>query len=216
MIRICNICLKTLEDETILDDDEDDRRSVVSSSPSIYAAHQHRQSLEALPTSPFAASQLFRKVEEPFNLFSIAETRPHLGSDISSRPATPADIIGSDPNYIPINRVAAPFRRLAQDEEADSVAIEATMNAGTGSINTPANENIKFPSLEDTGTSTIQFPGSSPEQGGDRANFPRARVDSDVDNLATPFLRSRVHSRLTDLGLLAGDAGWRTRRESTA
>jgi 1-phosphatidylinositol-3-phosphate 5-kinase len=58
MIRICDICLKTLEDG-LPEDDEDDRRSVVSSSPSAFPAHQHRQSLEAsrhLPSPPLNSS----------------------------------------------------------------------------------------------------------------------------------------------------------------
>jgi len=215
MIRICNMCLKTLEDETIMDDDEDDRRSVVSSSPSFYMALQHRHSLEALPTSPFAASQLLRRVEEPFNLFSIAETKPIIGSDMDSRPLTPADGGSQGPWDVPVKRVAAPFRRI-QDEESDNVAIEAAMNVSTGPFATPANENnVAFPTLEDQ-QSSIQFPGGSPEQGNERPGFYRSRVESDADTLQTPFMRSRVQSKLQDLGLLAGEAGWRTRRESTA
>lgn len=212
MIRICNICLKTLEDENAIDED-DDAKSVMSSSASIYGAHQYRQSLEALPTSPFAASQIFRRLEEPFNLFSIAETKPMLESEPTSRPETPGEVSGVQrPWEVPVNPVPAPFRRVMQDEEADSVALEASV---TGPISTPANENVVFPVIEDKGTSSIQFPAGSPEQGTDRPGFGRGRLDSDVDVLQTPFLRSRVQSRLADI-VMAGDAGWRTRRESTA
>jgi 1-phosphatidylinositol-3-phosphate 5-kinase len=210
------MCLKTLEDETIMDDDEDDRRSVVSSSPSFYMAHQYRQSLEALPTSPFAASQVLRRAEEPFNLFSIAETKPRFGSDIDSRPLTPADGDTQGPWDVPVKRVAAPFRRI-QDEESDTIAIEAATNASTGPLTTPAIENnVAFPTIDDHSQSSIQFPGGSPEQGNERSGIFRSRVESDTDILQTPFMRSRVQSRLQDLGLLAGEAGWRTRRESTA
>lgn len=212
MIRICNICLKTLENDTMMEDDEDDRRSIVSSAPSI------RPSFDILSASPYAPSQLFRKVEEPFSLFSIAETRPHLGSDVDSRPYTPMETPSQkddgDPWGIPVQRVAAPFRQVAQDEESDSVAIAAAVNATTDTVNTPANENIVFPSKEDI--SSIQFPGGSPDFGTERPNLSRARVESDAEILQTPFMRSRVQSRLADLGLLAGEAGWRTRRESTA
>jgi 1-phosphatidylinositol-3-phosphate 5-kinase len=99
-----------------------------------------------------------------------------------------------------------------QDEEADSVAMDASM---TGSINTPANENVVFPVIEDKGLSTIQFPVGSPDQGPERPGSIRGRVESDVDTLHTPFLRSRVQSRRADI-VMAGEAGWRTRRESTA
>ncbi|KAG8788159.1 1-phosphatidylinositol-3-phosphate 5-kinase [Serendipita sp. 397] len=214
MIRICNICLKTLEDDTIMDDEEDDRRSVVSSAPSLFANHQYRQSLEALPTSPFSASQTFRKVEEPFSLFSIAETKGQTPSENESE--IKVEGTSQNPWEVPVKRVAAPFRRAAQDEEGDSVAIESSMNAITGPISTPANEGVVFPVMDDGGMSSIQFPGSSPEQGGERPGLHRTRVESDVDPLQTPFMRSRVQSRLADLGLLAGEAGWRTRRESTA
>jgi 1-phosphatidylinositol-3-phosphate 5-kinase len=207
------MCLKTLEDETIMDDDDDDRRSVVSSSPSFYMAHQYRHSLEALPASPFAASQVLRRAEEPFNLFSIAEAKPRFGSDVDSRPLTPADGDSQGPWDVPVKRVEAPFRRI-QDEEPDTVGIEAVMNASTGPLTTPAIEtNVAFPVLDDQAQSSIQFPGGSPEQGNERPGFFRSRVESDTDNLQTPFMRSRVHSRLQDL---AGEAGWRTRRESTA
>ncbi|KAG8834793.1 1-phosphatidylinositol-3-phosphate 5-kinase, partial [Serendipita sp. 399] len=216
MIRICNICLKTLEDETIMDEDDDDRRSVVSSSPSLFANHQYRTSLEALPSSPFAASQLFRKVEEPYSLFSIAEGKGQALMGDDTRPETPVDGSSQGPWDVPIQRVAAPFRRVAQDEEGDSVAIESSMNATTGPISTPAHEGIAFPVMDDGGMSSIQFPGGSPEHNGERPGMHRARVESDVDSLQTPFIRSRVQSRLADLGLLAGEAGWRTRRESTA
>lgn len=215
MIRICNMCLKTLEDETIMDDEDDDRRSVVSSSPSFYMAHQHRHSVDALPTSPFAASQLLRRVEEPFSLFSIAETKTKIGSEIDSRPLTPADGNSQGPWEVPVKRVAAPFRRT-KDEETDSLAVDTSMNAQTGPLPTPANENVVFPVMDNQGQSSIQFPGGSPEQGNERPGFFRGRVESDTDNLETPFMRSRVQSRLADLGLLAGEAGWRTRRESTA
>lgn len=209
------MCLKTLEDETIMDDEDDDRRSVVSSSPSLYMAHQYRHSVDALPASPFAASQLLRRVEEPFSLFSIAESKTKFGSEIESRPLTPADGDSQGPWDVPVKRVAAPFRQL-QEEEPDNLAIDTSMSATTGPLPTPANENVVFPIIDDQAQSSIQFPGGSPEQGNERPGYFRGRVESDTDILQTPFMRSRVQSRLADLGLLAGDAGWRTRRESTA
>lgn len=218
MIRICNICLKTLEDDTAIEED-DDARSVLSSSTSIHPSHvhQHRQSLETLPASPFAASQIFKRVEEPFNLFSIAEAKPSLSSAPTSRSQTPGEVI--QPSWegeVPVKPVPAPFRRQMADEEADSVALEASMNAATESFNTPGNDSVVFPTSGDNGPSSIVFPGGSPELGADRPGWPRGRTESDADPLQTPFMRSRAQSRLADLGLLAGEAGWRTRRESTA
>src|SRR5713101_2474301 len=68
MIRVCNLCLEKLAS---VDEDDDDRRSI-SSAPSPFAAHQFGNDSLAmgLPQSPFAASQLFGRTEEPFNLFS--------------------------------------------------------------------------------------------------------------------------------------------------
>lgn len=216
MIRICNICLKTLEDDIIMDDDEDDRRSIVSSTPSLHPAHHHRQSLEAVPQSPFAASQLFGRSEEPFNLFSIPESRGNLSSDAGTRPPSPGETGSVQTWDLPTNRAAAPFRRGLEDEEVVHASLDTGILSTTPSGVTPAQEKIAFPFISDNAApSSIQFPGSSPEQTLEVSGEFRSRADSDLD-LQTPFMRSRAPSRLNEVALLAGEAGWRTRRESTA
>ncbi|OJA17543.1 hypothetical protein AZE42_04204, partial [Rhizopogon vesiculosus] len=76
MVRVCNLCLEKLA--KVEDEDDDDRRSVVSSTTSPFPAHQFGGDTFALrlgrhPQSPFAASQLFGRTNEPFNLYSIVE-----------------------------------------------------------------------------------------------------------------------------------------------
>lgn len=214
MIRICDICLKTLEDG-LPDDDDDDRRSVVSSSPSTFPAHQHRQSLEAFPPSPFSASQLFSRTDEPFNLFSIAESR-RQPSDSGSRPQTPAEIINAPMTpWNMIDRAAPPFRRGIDDDDADVQplsAFDGVVVPPTPSTTLPGS--IPFPTNDPTQQSSIQFPVSSPDQMDFARPGQRSRVNSEIE-AQTPFMRSRVQSRLNDL-MSAGDIGWRTRRESTA
>src|SRR5579863_9677441 len=103
MIRVCNLCLEKLA--SVDEDDDDDRRSI-SSAVSPFAAHQFgndslAMGLAQYPQSPFAASQLFSRTDEPFNLFSIAEPRRLIsGSDegsFASRPLTPQGHFQEDP-----------------------------------------------------------------------------------------------------------------------
>jgi len=215
MIRICDICLKTLEDG-LPEDDEDDRRSVVSSSPSAFPAHQHRHSLEAFPPSPFSASQLFSRTDEPFNLFSIAESRRNP-SDGGSRPQTPGSIINAPVTpWNMIDRAAPPFRRGIEDDDADAQPLTAAFE-GVVVPSTPATTlpgGIAFPTNDPSQQSSIQFPIYSPDQMDFTRPGQRSRVNSEVE-AQTPFMRSRVQSRMNDL-MNAGEIGWRTRRESTA
>ncbi|KAL1712815.1 hypothetical protein EV715DRAFT_259118 [Schizophyllum commune] len=217
MVRVCNLCVEKLA--KVDDDDDDDRRSVVSSMAN-FPAHQFGDpnlTFSQHPQSPFAASQLFGR-DEPFNLYSIAETRrPISGSDDSgfnSRPYTPEDMHVNF-TWEPLrDSNPAPFRRDVTDE--DNVEIE--VEEGSGSIS-PADgtdkEKVAFPTADDGKLSSIQFPVGSP----DRLDSPmpksrvRSRMNSEND-VATPFIRSRVQSRLDNL--IMAEPGWRTRRESTA
>ncbi|TRM61544.1 hypothetical protein BD626DRAFT_631658 [Schizophyllum amplum] len=216
MVRVCNLCVEKLA--KVDDDDDDDRRSIVSSMAN-FPAHQFGSdslSLSHHPQSPFAASQLFGR-DEPFNLYSIAETRrPISGSDESgfnSRPYTPDDLPGSLPWEHFRDSNPAPFRRDVADEDN----VEIDVDEGSGSVS-PADaadrDKIAFPTTED-GKSCVQFPIGSP----DNLDSPRprsrarSRMNSDHD-AATPFIRSRVQSRLDNLIMV--EPGWRTRRESTA
>ncbi|KAI0049301.1 hypothetical protein FA95DRAFT_1677695 [Auriscalpium vulgare] len=224
-VRVCNLCLDKLA--KVDEDDEDDHRSVVSSSASPFAAHQLGSDsipfgLGRHPQSPFAASQLFGRTDEPFNLFSIAETnRPISGSDESgfgSRPITPPDnLIQGDPWGLLPRKVIAPFRRGLVDEDPDT--LPNSYSHDNSPIGPGSKTPIDFPDAPpgEGATSSIQFPMSSP----DYADSPgphglaRSRYESYADfDASTPFIRSRVQSRLTDL--MIGEPGWRTRRESTA
>ena len=227
MIRVCNLCLEKLaanEDE----DDDDDRRSI-SSVASPFAAHQFGSdpsslSLARHPQSPFAASQLFGRTEEPFNLFSIAETRRFIsGSDdsgFSSRPMTPVGLSQEDSWGPQAWKAAAPFRRGLVDDDKDLSIVTDTFPQ----VGSPMAPGVKTP-LDFPATipipgalNSIQFPLSSPERAPESPgpqSVPRSRYNSYADfESSTPFIRSRVPSRLTDF-IIAGDPGWRTRREST-
>ncbi|TFY71832.1 hypothetical protein EVG20_g1173 [Dentipellis fragilis] len=231
MIRICNLCLEKLS--KVEEEDDDDRRSIVSSTTSPFAAHQLGADnasfgLGRHPQSPFAASQLFGRTDEPFNLFSIAETkRPISGSDESgfgSRPITPSDNLHDDVNWAPhIRKTIAPFRRGLVDDEKDGDPISNVFshdNSPTApGSKTPIDFPVTMPIAVDGNMSSIQFPASSPDHGPDSPGPPgltRSRFNSYAEfEAATPFIRSRVQSRLLD-DAPAGEPGWRTRRESTA
>ncbi|KAJ7150253.1 hypothetical protein C8R46DRAFT_1166756 [Mycena filopes] len=217
MIRVCNLCVEKLA--KVDEDDDDDRHSVISSVTS-FPAHQlgiDTMSLAHHPQSPFAASQLFGRTDEPFNLYSIAETKRRIsGSDESgfgSRPITPS--LPGDDVWEPLRENPAPFRRGLSDDEVipDPFSSEES----------PTAPGLK-PSFEFPGSipinidapSSIQFPKGSP----DHLDSPGPRLRSRFNSyggdfeVATPFIRSRVQSRLDNFP--TGEPGWRTRRESTA
>lgn len=230
MVRVCNLCLEKLHRD---EDDDDDRRSIISTltSPFPYqhGGDSHTHPLGHHPQSPFAASQLFGRTDEPFNLFSIAETRRNIsgseGSGFGSRPMTPREEV-ENIQWEPVSHQVAPFRRGLADEEKDSVEVSDPFVRGHSPTaprsvgRTPIDFPITVPVSTDGTMSTIQFPGGSPEQPDDGdsprpSSLLRSRADSYAETeLPTPFLRSRVQSRLGDFG--AGEPGWRTRRESTA
>lgn len=209
MVRVCNLCLEKLA--KVEEDDDDDRRSIISSVTSFPA---HQLGIDAFithPQSPFAASQLFGPTDEPFNLYSIAETkRLHFGSDDDTRPETlyfaeGADGIWGNP---------APFRRPIPDEEKDqgnssSFNLDISLNS-KGRVEFPTTKPITI----DTSISSIQFPIGSPEHSGSPRTLSKSRGTYGEYEVATPFIRSRVQSRL-DTSFDA-EPDWRIRRESTA
>ncbi|OSD06137.1 hypothetical protein PYCCODRAFT_1361249 [Trametes coccinea BRFM310] len=229
MVRVCNLCLDKLA-KVDDDDDEDDRRSIISSMTSPFAAHQFgsesRLNLYAHPQSPFAASQLFGRTDEPFNLFSIAETkRLYSGSDESgfgSRPMTPMDTFATA-RFIRENPV--PFRRVLTEEDKDSVSIgdrfQSDQSPYADRSRTPVEFPVTVPVSVEGAMSSVQFPVSSPDQPHalESPGVLRSRFNSDADfDGAPPFIRSRVQSRLGESFSVGafGEPGWRTRRESTA
>ena len=226
MVRTCNLCLEKLA--KVEEDDDDDRRSVVSSAT--FPAHQLGLDSITLRQSPFNAAHLFGKSDEPFNLYSIVDKRrPFFGSEESfSRPETPLQMReGGNAVWDSVRVNPAPFRRALLDEEKDS---SSTPPSGMGMFNQESSPkasdathiNIEFPTTKpisiDTSTSYIQFPISSPDHlATPTRTLNKARGQNtpygDFE-VATPFIRSRVQSRLDANFEL--EPGWRTRRESTA
>ncbi|KAJ7606790.1 hypothetical protein FB45DRAFT_949133 [Roridomyces roridus] len=224
MIRVCNLCLEKLA--KVDEDDDDDRRSVVSSVTS-FPAHQLGMDITSLahhPQSPFAASQLFGRTDEPFNLYSIAETkRRRSGSDESgfgSRPITPPLREREDDVWEPPRETPAPFRRGLSDDEVNVPdpfsAEEPAAATGQGVLKA----GFEFPGaipINPNAPSSIQFPKGSPDHLDSPGSHSRLRsrfnsFGGDFE-VATPFIRSRVQSRLDSF---TAEPGWRTRRESTA
>ncbi|KAJ7665304.1 hypothetical protein DFH06DRAFT_1186961 [Mycena polygramma] len=221
MIRVCNLCVEKLA--KVDEDDDDDRRSVVSSVTS-FPAHQlgvDSLSLAHHPQSPFAASQLFSRTDEPFNLYSIAETKRRISgseeSGFGSRPITPLLRDPDDGMWEPLRENPAPFRRGLSDDE---VNVPDPFSADESPTAPGSKATFEFPGaipINVDAPSSIQFPKGSP----DHLDSPgplklRSRFNSyggDFE-VATPFIRSRVQSRLDSF--TTGEPGWRTRRESTA
>ena len=221
MVRVCNLCLEKLA--KVEEDDDDDRRSIVSSVTSFPA---HQLGIDAFinmghPQSPFAASQLFGRTDEPFNLYSIAETkRPDFGSeDNVSRPETPYFSEYENAIWEPIQDNPAPFRRPLPDEEKDH-GPPPSFNLDISPTKSDAKGRIEFPTTKpiatDVAMSSIQFPIGSPERSDSSRTMSKARGPNTYGEyeVATPFIRSRVQSRLDPS--FDAEPGWRTRRESTA
>ncbi|KAJ7201260.1 hypothetical protein GGX14DRAFT_656010 [Mycena pura] len=218
MIRVCNLCMEKLA--KVGEDDDDDRRSVVSSVMS-FPAHQLGMDmmtpLSHHPQSPFSASQLFSRTDEPFNLYSIAETKRRISgseeSGFESRPITPPFRERDDDVWEPLVENPAPFRRGLSDDE---VHVPNPFNAEESPT---AKATVEFPGaipINIDAPSSIQFPRGSPDHLDSPGPRLRSRFNSyggDFDD-ATPFIRSRVQSRLDSF--TSGEPGWRTRRESTA
>ena len=228
MIRVCNLCLEKLA--SVDEDDDDDRRSI-SSAVSPFAAHQFGNDslaigLAGYSQSPFAASQLFGRTDEPFNLFSIAEPRRLIsGSDegsFASRPLTPQGHFQEDSWGPQISKPIAPFRRGLIDDDKELSIITNVFPRDSPPTGSGAKTPLDFPAtipIPNGAMSSIQFPLSSPERQPDSPgsqSMSRSRYNSYIDfDSSAPFIRSRVQSRLTDF-LMVGEPGWRTRRESTA
>lgn len=225
MLRVCNLCLDKLA--KVDDDDDDDHRSITSSMPSPFAHHQLGQigtdfpfSLANQPQSPFAASQLFGHTDEPFNLFSIAETKRHpSSSDLSSDSFVPYNDVRSDKST---RENPVPFRRTLAEEDINNMAFPERFHNDepptASGAKTPIEFPVTIPVSVDGATSSVQFPASSPDRSipFESPGMLRSRFNSYADfDPSTPFIRSRVQSRLNEVFNLA-EPGWRTRRESTA
>ena len=223
MIRVCNLCLEKVS--KVEDDDEDDRRSVVSSTTSPFATHHPSDpySLVRYTNSPFSTSQVQVTNQKPdaFNLFSIAESK--RGSENPRSPVGSADApYDRDGDLIGelIHSTAVPFRRNLANDETEPIRIpgsghERSFEADSSKL--PVEFPITVPVSGIGPISSIAFPGSPPEHSLEHTDDIRSRINSsygDFDGSGTPFVRSRVQSRITDN--FGPEPGWRTRRESTA
>lgn len=230
VVRVCNLCLQMLEDDTF--DDDDDRRSVSSMQSSHFPPHQLEsvQSAYLGPQSPFSAQTLLSHSYDAFNLFAIPESSSSHRGLVGSTSSERGSAVEPDESASAL----APFRRNV-DEDKDTgpaphadEAIEHYLSDSepkSGPMKSSESHHVRpsvsiaFPTTDETKESFIVFPGSSSP---DRADSPRplrSRVSSfatEFDAGTPPFLRSRVPSRLAGLDVGQGEAGWRTRRESTA
>jgi 1-phosphatidylinositol-3-phosphate 5-kinase len=215
MIRICNLCLEKLS--KVEDDDEDDRRSVVSSTTSPFTTHHPSDphSLARYTNSPFSTSQVQIPNQKPdaFNLFAIAESK--RGSESSPSPIEPAGPSNGRDDLI--HATVVPFRRNLSNDEAEPIRIQSPGHERGVSSQIPVEFPITVPVHGNGAVSSIAFPGSPLENPLEYSDDMRSRINSsygDLDGTGTPFVRSRVQSRIPDN--FGPEPGWRTRRESTA
>ncbi|KAL1412846.1 Mitochondrial distribution and morphology protein 12 [Vanrija albida] len=127
MVRVCNLCLKIMEDY----DDDDDRRSI-NSSMSMLPDRVRSPEIpySTSPYSPYAASQLFQR--QPSESLSAidesAATRywPRGSSEIPERPFTPEDPSDASDSeeggHLWHSSQPAPFRRMNGDDNSDDQA----------------------------------------------------------------------------------------------
>ncbi|EIN14395.1 hypothetical protein PUNSTDRAFT_96221 [Punctularia strigosozonata HHB-11173 SS5] len=219
MIRVCNLCLEQASKTD--DDDDDDRRSIVSSATSPFPPHQLGH-----PHSPFSAFNVFGRKDDNFNLFSIAERRWPIPEDGNGSVYTPRNTEEDDQMWEAARGNIAPFRRAQMDDDKDSGASSPHLDARDISPSPNSNAPIEFPaslSVRTDGLSTIQFPTGVADQAypidsPGPHNMSRSRLSSfnAEHDSSTPFIRSRVQSRLSYDSNLMTEYGWRTRRESTA
>ncbi|WVR06352.1 hypothetical protein IAU60_003383 [Kwoniella sp. DSM 27419] len=199
-VRVCNLCLKIMEEYK--DDDDDDRRSINSMSTSVHRlpSISDRAFLDAAISpevpyakSPFAASQLFTSHANE-SLTAIDESAgPTLaewdGQYATGRPYTPIDLAGSqasdseDAHMWAATRpqTAAPFRRPMEEEQKSN-------HVGDDQ---PAHPSSSGPSSPETGTSGLHSRG--------QPVAPEGKMGSPIMPLRVEFSRTDTFS--TDGGL---------------
>jgi 1-phosphatidylinositol-3-phosphate 5-kinase len=216
MIRVCNLCLEKLS--KVEDDDDDDRRSVVSSTASPFATHHPSDAyLSRYTNSPFSTSQVQipGQKSDTFNLFAIAESQ--RGSEGTHSSVVPT---GAPHDDDLIHSTVVPFRRNLSNDEAEPIRIQCSGNERdlpAHSQNDSVDFPITVPVPGNGAISSIAFPGSPSEHALEYTDDIRSRINSsygDFDGTGTPFVRSRVQSRIPDN--FGPEPGWRSRRESTA
>ncbi|WVQ85092.1 hypothetical protein IAT38_007256 [Cryptococcus sp. DSM 104549] len=241
VVRVCNLCLKIMEEYK--DDDEDDRRSINSVSTSVhrYPSVSDRAFLDAAISpemtyakSPFAASQLFTSHPNE-SLTAIDEssvpTRWGGGEMDMERPYTPNDIGGSQMSeedgqlWTRPPQTAAPFRR-PMEEEQKMHEEEEDAQPNTPGLDSP-----------DVGGDTSRHGSDTGHKGGEmrrgeplpRLEFPRTYTAStDGGDGGMPLSRVDSHplmslrTRASQAGLTAlldtekNEGLWRARSHSFA
>ncbi|ORX40062.1 hypothetical protein BD324DRAFT_254115 [Kockovaella imperatae] len=228
-VRVCNLCLKIMEEYK--DDDDDDRRSINSISTSFRPASiSDRAFLDAAISpefgpyskSPFAASQLFSSQPNE-NLGAIYESVPER----FSRPLTPADLEGdSDEEDMWTSRpqTAAPFRR-PMDEDAKHSEHQRESSDPSSVV---CSRNLSAPQGLTRNDSSGPPSRDEVVRGhGRRVAFPRTETISTdggdgTDSAPLIGLRTRLSSRASQGGLTAlldpekGEGLWRARSHSFA
>ena len=223
-MRVCNLCLKIMEEYR--DDDEDDRRSINSVSTSVrMPSISGRAFLEAAAISPeipyakspFAASQLFTShPNESLTAIDESNVPPRWRQD-DDRPYTPNG--GSDDEDWDIRpNTAAPFRR-PMDDDAKSEDVQDGEDEVSASPGSPL---LPSPDANDRpGPRRVEFPRSDTisTDGGVDARLMLGRVDSNAPLIG---LRTRLSSRASQGGLTAlldtekTEGLWRARSHSFA
>ncbi|EKC97624.1 1-phosphatidylinositol-3-phosphate 5-kinase [Trichosporon asahii var. asahii CBS 8904] len=211
MVRVCNLCLKIMEDY----DDEDDRRSIssgISSLPDRVFSPE-----VSYAQSPFAASQLLRSHAANESLSAIDETDvPRYWNRDPDRPFTPEGVseAGSDTEEDGLwtgarPSTAAPFRR--QDDEASDDHHNQVVPHGTPPNLGNEGDRRDFPT-----TPHHFFPRTETM---DSETDPRYFALMDSTN-GRPGIRSRLSSANSVLGINAlldsdrKDGLWRARSQS--
>ncbi|KZO89685.1 hypothetical protein CALVIDRAFT_603485 [Calocera viscosa TUFC12733] len=268
-VRVCNLCMRMLEEENANSDD-DDRRSISSITPSLPTYHNH---------SVLDVTYLATIAERSGRDRRLSDVQPITPPEGAEPPVHEIGLIGrmdGDGYYAGWegweregegDPVAPPFRRGFDDADEDkdpdmerymstsvisplprrptqpdgshvpTSADASTPPPSGGSLAIPipdgssphattGKSSVTFPTSSVTfptigSAEGISFPGSPPWGGPDSPRMgsmgrmmtlsTASLVDTDLMNWPRSGMRSRVQSRLQDI-----EAGWRTRRESSA
>ncbi|OCF33504.1 1-phosphatidylinositol-3-phosphate 5-kinase [Kwoniella heveanensis BCC8398] len=234
-VRVCNLCLKIMEEYK--DDDEDDRRSINSVSTSVhrFPSISDRAFLDATMSpevpyakSPFAASQLFTShPNDSLTAIDESSVPTRWGTDNELyRPTTPLDMGGSQLSdsedahmWSSRPQTAAPFRRpMEEDQKSDHMGDDEPAHPHSH----PDSSGSAL-SSPDAGASRsqIEFPRTDTysTDGGMDPRISLSRVDSNQPLIG---LRTRLSSKASQGGLTAlldsekSEGLWRARSHSFA
>ena len=229
-MRVCNLCLKIMEEYK--DDDDDDRRSINSISTSFRPASiSDRAFLDAAMSpegepyakSPFAASQLF--ASHPNESLTAIDEMTGWG--------IPAYEPDDEEQWISRPQTAAPFRRAMDEDAKDPDSSEHRNPSDPASATLTRNPSMVHGLSVENGSTGPPSRDERVERPARRVGFPRtetistegethplSRVDSNAGHLLG--LRTRLSSRASQGGLTAlldpekAEGLWRARSHSFA